>query len=102
MGYDDTYKFLEISAYFLQQYFHHSEKESEILTISFLENYSDKFDEDSIHHETAYPIAAIIHYLESLQLPLSEVGDWLLENSHNTPPGDALYYFRTHYFDCTT
>jgi len=98
-GYDDdTVRLLEIAVDFLTLFFGYDEKRADEVMASFLQSYSGEFDEDALHHELSYKVAAIAHYLIGLRGPRNDLGDWLLETEHVTTPQEALTYFREHYF----
>ncbi len=94
----DTYRLLDIALLFLVRYFGHSDTEAEQLMVRFHQSFSQQFDEDAIHHESSYRLAAIIHYLVSMRGRRDGLGDWLSEEGHSSPPAEALEYFREHYF----
>ncbi len=96
---DDTYRLLDITLTFLSRYFGHSCEESERLMESFFDSFADRFDEDAIHRELSYRVAAIIHYLVYQNGSPEELGDWLLSSGNNQTPPEALEYFRETYFD---
>jgi hypothetical protein len=93
---EDTIRLLQIAQDFLVQYFGHDTDEAEQLVSKFLE--TSVWDEDIMHHESSYRVAAAAHYLCALGGDRSTLGTWLLEEGHNTPPRAALEYFREHYF----
>lgn len=96
---DDTYKVLDIAHYFLGHYFGHSEENAGAIMVSFFQEYGSRFDENVVHHESAYRMAAIIHYLLHLKGEPDKLGDWMLESGVNQQPSEALEYFREHYFN---
>lgn len=93
---EDTVRLLEIAQHFLVRYFGHDEGEAERLMGEFVE--TSAWDQDVMHHESSYRVAAAAHYLCALGGDRSALGTWLLEEGHNRPPRDALEYFRRHYF----
>jgi hypothetical protein len=95
---DDTYRLLDITLEFLRQYFGHSEDDAEALMTCFFNDFSKRFDEDGIHHESSYRMAAIIHYLSHQKGNPDALGDWLVSSGNNQAPSEALEYFREHYF----
>jgi len=96
---DDTYRVLDITLAFLVQYFEHSEADAAALMQHFFEHYSERFDEDAVHHESSYRMAAIIHYLSHKKGNPNELGDWLISSGNNQTPREALEYFREHYIE---
>ena len=95
---EDTYRVLDIALYFLRKYFGHSEDEAKALMRCFFNDFAKRFDEDGIHHESSYRMAAIIHFLSHKKGSPDALGDWLLSSGHNQAPPEALEYFREHYF----
>lgn len=95
---DDTYRILDITLVFLQRYFGHTGAKSCELMKEFFMRFSKRFDEDVIHHELSYRMAATIHYMTFLQGDPNKLGNWMLETGANQPPGEASEYFREHYF----
>ncbi|MDW3193371.1 MAG: hypothetical protein R8G66_13445 [Cytophagales bacterium] len=96
---DDTHKILDIAMNFLKQYFDYSESRSEHILKSFFKEYGDIYDEDLIHHESSFKMAAIMHYKCTLKDHSGSVKDWLMESGYNSPPKEAMEYFRENYFD---
>lgn len=96
---NDTFKMLDITLTFLETYFGHSSDSAEAAMKHFFETDSDRFNEDVIHHEMPYRMAAIIHYLCDLNGDPNRLGNWLLEQKFNLTPQEALDYFRRHYFE---
>jgi hypothetical protein len=94
----DTMRLLEISADFLIQYFAYGREEAEHLVSSFLDHFKEVYDEDFLHHESSYRLAAMIHYFESLHGPRERLGHWLAESGYQEEPREALAYFREKYF----
>ena len=91
----DTYKVLEITIHFMNQYFGHPEATAGELMVAFF----TQFDEDVVHHDSAYRMAAYIHYISFLKGDPNKLGDWMLASGvHQTPP-EATEYFREHYFN---
>ena len=98
-GYDnDTQSLLQIAVDFLVMFFGYRRDMADQVMTAFLASYSQDFGEDDLHHELSYGIAAIAHYLISLEGPRESLGDWLMETGHNKTPEEALEYFREHYF----
>ncbi len=95
---EDTFRLLEISTEFLIRFFEHTQEKADILMMKFLKSYSKYYDEDILHHESSYRIAAIVHYLIELKGSRETLGNWLVENGYNKQPPEALEYFRDHYF----
>jgi len=95
---DDTYKVLEISLFFLREYFKHTEVYAEQLMVDFFNHYSNGFDEDAIHHYSSYRMSAIIHNLSHLNGNPNELQCWLISEGHNSPPPEVFAYFRENYF----
>jgi hypothetical protein len=96
---DDTFRILDIALTFLEQYFHYTPEDAELKMNVFLKDFSTRFDEDAIHHESSYRLAAIIHYLTGLNGNPNKLGDWMVANKFNQSPPDAMDYFRRHYFE---
>lgn len=92
----DTVRLLEITHHFLIAYFHHDCNEADRLMSEFLS--ASRYDEDFMHHESSFRLAAIIHYIHALGGDPSSVGTWLIDQGYNITPRDALEYFREHYF----
>jgi len=84
---------------FLQIYFGYTPEKAESFLKIFFLKFSSRFDEDAIHHESSYRMAAIIHYLIEIKGDPNGLGDWMIANRFNQPPADALAYFRENYFD---
>ncbi len=98
-GYDaDTFGILEIAVHFLVYFFGHTHDDADKVMYSFLLAHSSTYDKDTIHHESAYRIAAIAHYLIGLRGALEDVGTWMIESGNNQPPVEASAYFRDHYY----
>src|SRR5688572_3368094 len=86
---DDTYRLMEITCHFLGEYFGYSSGQIESLVGGFFEAFGSRFDEDVIHHELPYRMAAVIHYLQGMKVDPQELGNWLSEN-HNRAPAEAM------------
>ncbi|MCZ7646574.1 MAG: hypothetical protein M5U26_15020 [Planctomycetota bacterium] len=95
---EDTGRILDISKDFLHMYFGYNKESAKTLMKTFIEEYGDTFDEDEIHRQSAYRIAAISHYLVGLQGQREKLGHWLIESGHQNSPASALQYFRENYF----
>ena len=95
---DDTYRVLDIALTFLSQYFGHHGNDAKNLMKRFFSDFSDRFDEETIHHESSYRMAAIIHYLSYKKGNPNELGDWLISTGHHQAPPEALEYYRERYF----
>ena len=94
----DTCQVIAIALTFLEKYFRHGKEESLLLAQRFFAKFSERFDEDAVHHESAYRLAAAIQYLSFLEGEPSKLGDWMIANGYNKPPSEALEYFREQYF----
>ena len=95
---EDTFKLLDISLHFLVRFFGHSEHEARVLLKKFDSDFSEIYDEDVLHHESSYRIAAFIHYLVFLSGDGRALGEWLQEEGHVGTPPEAAEYFRKQYF----
>lgn len=94
---DDTYKVLDITGHFMEQYFGHSEEQARALMAVFFAELGSSFDEDMVHHESAYRVATIIHYLQYLKGDPGLLDNWMFESGTNQPPPEAAAYFHEHY-----
>ncbi len=98
-GYDDdTFRLLEISVDFLVRYFDHTPAKASELMIEFLKIHSEAYDEDDLHHDSSYRIAAMAHFLVAWGGAREDLGGWLIDQGHISPPPEALEYFREKYF----
>lgn len=98
-GYDDdTFRILDISLVFLVRFFGHSEAGAKELLREFNASFASYYDEDALHHESSYRVAAMIHYLVSLGGAREELGEWLHQEGHTSAPPEALEFFRENYF----
>ena len=95
---EETQLIVEVSLKFLHDYFGHPRPTAEGLICALLETHSDMYDEDFIHHESSYLLAAGAHYFSELRGERGGFRDWLRENAHDKTPPDALEYFRKTYF----
>jgi hypothetical protein len=95
---EDTYTLIQIAVDFLVQYFGCTIDDANQAMIVFLQSYSSDFDEDALHHESSYRLAAIVHYLIRLKGSREQLGNWLVENGYNRTPFDAMDYFNKEYF----
>lgn len=93
---EDTVRLLQIAQDFLIQYFGHEADEAEQVMSKFIE--ASIWDEDVMHHESSYRLAAAAHYLCALGGDRTALGKWLLEAGHKDAPPAAAEYFREHYF----
>ncbi|MGH1434567.1 MAG: hypothetical protein ACRBG0_08925 [Lewinella sp.] len=94
---EETSKYLGITQFYLQNYFAHSEEQSESLISSFFNQFS--FDEDDIHYRHAYEWAVIIHFVIFKGLPFDKANDKTLNGEFSEIPEDAIKYFAENYFD---
>lgn len=94
----ETQIILDIASKFLCDYFGHTPTEAERLVSELIETYPDMYDEDFIHRESSYGVAAGAHYLCALMGERARLRDWRIETGHNKTPSDALDYFRRMYF----
>lgn len=95
----DTIRVLEIAVDFLVRYFNHSRESAEHMMADFLETYGDRYDEDLIHHQSSYRVAATVHFVAGLEGSIDDAATWMVKEGHNNPPREALEYFREHYFE---
>ncbi len=94
----DTVRILEIAETFLTKFFGHPASDASTLIESFLEIHGSRYDEDFLHHQSSYRVAALIHYLQAIGGDVSGASEWLVDQGHNNPPREAIDYFREHYF----
>jgi hypothetical protein len=87
-------RLLEISADLLVHYFGHTRERAEELTSRFLVRDPSRFNEDFIHHEMPWRVAAAIHYLESMGGPPNRLGDWIIESGNEGSPPEASELIR--------
>lgn len=91
----DSIRFLAIVQHFLAQYFDHSDDTAEQALDAFMAEAA--WDEDMYHHEGAYRVAAVIHYVRDLSGDRSRAFEWLLESGHHRQPAAAREHFWRHY-----
>jgi len=96
---DDTITVVNISIDMLVRYFGHTMSTAEDTMDRFFADYGEYYDEDFIHHESAYRFAAIAHYLSNLNGSRERVGEWLQDSGHAHSPGEANDYFWKKYYD---
>jgi hypothetical protein len=78
--------------------FQHSEEEAVDLIDLLLASHAKVLDEDFIHYESSYGVAAAAHYFGVLGGRPETLREWRsASNLVGTPPA-ALEYFRTRYF----
>jgi len=94
---DDTRKLLEIATHFLHSVFGHTPVRASGLMRDFL-RLGPFADEDMVHHEGPYSIAAVCHYRLVLQGPPQGLVTWLVDNGHHSPPPEVFSYINAHYF----
>jgi len=68
------------------------------LLAEFVRQHGDRFDEDQLHHESSFRVAAIAHYFVVEHGSAEQLGDWLEQNNWKDAPAEALEYFRERYF----
>lgn len=95
---DDTFKLLDIAHHFLEFYFGHLPEQASEIMVAFFNEFGPRFDENVVHHESSYRMAAIIHYLTYLKGSPDKLGDWMLETGTNHQPREAVEYFQEHYY----
>jgi len=94
---EDTEEILEIAVHFLVIFFGHTTQYASDLMFQFLQKYSEVYDEDYIHHDLSYRVAAIVHFAIHLNGSMNDVKDWLIETGHIKGNQEATEYFRKHY-----
>jgi len=94
---DETELLLEIAHHFLCEYFGHKTDYANDIMIKFLKNYSSSYNEDFIHHEMSYRVAATIHFVIHLNGSPNKLGEWLIENVNKKHNPEADEYFRRHF-----
>ncbi len=95
---EETEKILEIAEHFLCKYFGHDLSYADEILYQFLHRYSQRYDEDFIHHEMSYRVAATVHFIIHLNGSTNDLGNWLVETGHARPDPEATEYFRKHFF----
>ena len=89
-----TIRLLEIGVDLLMRYFGHSREDAEKLTSAFLLRDQSVFNEDFIHHEMPWRVAAAIHYLEGLRGSRERLGHWLIESGYQNSPPEVPEFVR--------
>ena len=94
----DTRRILEIAHHFLMTEFGHEEAGASELLERLLEQHGSVFDEDFIHYESSFGVAAAAHYFGTLGGTPATLRSWRRETGISGTPARALEYFRRHYF----
>jgi len=95
---EDTEKILEITEVFLVRYFGQTEAGAHALLRRLLSEYAERIDADFIHHESAFGMALVAHYLLVEGGELGSLREWSRKAGYQSPPAEALEYFRANYF----
>lgn len=95
---EETFLVIDIAREFLTQYFGSSDSEARTQIAELLTRFPDAFDEDGIHRDSSYGVAASASYLIGQNGSLRELSQWMYENGHNRVPRDALEHFNSRYF----
>lgn len=90
-----TLRLLDISVELLMRYFGHTRDDAEELTNRFLVREPSVVNEDFIHHEMPWRVAAAIHYLESIGGPRERLGHWLIESGNQNSPPEVPEFVRS-------
>jgi len=95
---EDTVRLFQIVIWCLKKYFCHTDDSAVEVINSYYEKNLKIHDDDFYHHEMPFRIALRIHYFEVLKGDANKFHDWIQKSNYNSSPGEAIDYFKEHYF----
>jgi len=96
---DETKCLLEISVYFLQKYFLYDENKAIELMNEYYNTWKHVHTSDDFyHHEGAFHVAVLVHYIIGLRGKIGVFSFWRRDNGFLETPREALEYFERNYF----
>lgn len=95
---EETALLIEIAVDFLVMYFGHDRSDASEMMATFLDKYAQYYDEDTIHRQLPYRMAAFVHYVVAMNGKYESAYEWLVNSEHNEMPYEAREYYSKKYY----